>query len=661
MSLPTRDLDDRKFQNIVDEAKKRISASCPEWTDHNVSDPGVTLVELFAWMTEMIIYRLNQVPEKNYIKFLELLGLKLREPEPARTPLTFYLAAPQPHSVVIAARTEAATVRTETRPSIIFSTDEDLTLHPPGPPPGLMALFTREVSSGGADKPKDHVHVLQQLGISPFPAFHNPPRIGNALYFGFTNDVSNHVLGIEVTCPTAAPQGIDPKNPPWQWEAWLGGEGDQRWLPAIVEEDRTGGMSDSGRILLRLPRLTQREFADRRGYWLRCRVVETATGRNYDQSPIISNIVASTWGGTVRATNASVAQAEVLGRSDGSPGQIFRVEHLPLLRRKPGETIELLAPGAEEWEAWAEVPDFGDSRQDDKHFTCDSASGEIRFGPALREPEGRARSYGAIPARGAQIRFSAYRYGGGVEGNVQAGELTVPKTSIPYLDRTYNHADAIGGVDPETIELLQVRAPQLLRARGRAVTPADYEALAREADSRIRRAHCVQSAAAGQVFVLLVPEVNRSEGRIAPEQLKISDDLRDSVRHELDQRRLLTVQIDIREPEYAWVAVEISVASNPNADPLRVQAAVERRLYTFLNPIKGGPDGKGWPFGRDLYPSDVYRCLQGVEGMEFIESVRLYRAQPNGGDKTEITGRLEVIDHALVASAEHQVKVTPLK
>ena len=74
MGLPTLNLDDRTFQDIVSEAKKRISASCPEWTDHNVSDPGVTLVELFAWMTEMIIYRLNKVPQKNYIKLMELLG-----------------------------------------------------------------------------------------------------------------------------------------------------------------------------------------------------------------------------------------------------------------------------------------------------------------------------------------------------------------------------------------------------------------------------------------------------------------------------------------------------------------------------------------------------------------------------------------------------------
>lgn len=657
MALLTRDLDDRKFQNIVDEAKKRITASCPEWTDHNVSDPGVTLVELFAWMTDMIIYRLNQVPEKNYIKFLEFLGLRLREPEPAIAPLTFYLSAPQPLEVTIPTGTEAATLRTETRPSVLFSTEEDLILRPPV----LMAMFSRDVTSGDGEKAKDERHPLQQLGIASFPAFGKKPTLRNALFLGFENDVSNHVLGLQVTCPTATSLGIDPKNPPWKWEGWFGGEGERRWLPVVVEEDETGGLSKPGRILLRLPRLVPREFIERRGYWVRCSVDKATSGRDYDASPVINNLTVSTWGGTVRATHASVVHHEFLGRSDGSPGQVFHAEHLPLLRRKPGETVEVLAPGAESWEPWKEVANFSESDQEDKHFTCDSATGEIRFGPALRLPEGKAQSFGAIPPRLAQVRFSSYRYGGGVEGNVQTGELRILKTSIPYVDRTYNHADATGGFDPETIELLQLRAPKTLGARGRAVTAQDFEDLACDADKRVYRARCVQSPTIGQVYVLLVPKVNLPEGRIAPEQLLVSEDLRESVRRELDQRRLLTVKIEIHDPEYVWVAVAISVVANPNVERLRVQGEIERRLYAYLNPIKGGPDGKGWPFGRDLYPSDVYTCLQGVPGIEFVESLRLYTVQPKTREKTDIPGPVKLLSHALIASAEHEVQVTYMK
>src|SRR6266498_3428248 len=93
MPLPTPKLDDRRFQDIVDEAKSRITRYCPEWTDHNVSDPGIALIELFAWMTDLMLYRVNQVPDKLYIKFLELIGVRLEAPRAARAPVTFYLSA----------------------------------------------------------------------------------------------------------------------------------------------------------------------------------------------------------------------------------------------------------------------------------------------------------------------------------------------------------------------------------------------------------------------------------------------------------------------------------------------------------------------------------------------------------------------------------------
>src|SRR5262245_65743108 len=96
MPLPTVNLDDRHFQDIVDEAKTRIPTYCPEWTDHNVSDPGVALIELFAWMTDLLLYRVNQVPDKMYVKFLEMIGVRLHPPRAATAPATFYLSPPPP-------------------------------------------------------------------------------------------------------------------------------------------------------------------------------------------------------------------------------------------------------------------------------------------------------------------------------------------------------------------------------------------------------------------------------------------------------------------------------------------------------------------------------------------------------------------------------------
>ena len=86
MALPEPILDDLRFQkDIVDEARRRIVRYCPEWTDYNLSDPGITLIELFAWMTEMITYRLNLVPDKNYIRFMDFLGIRLLPSTSERT------------------------------------------------------------------------------------------------------------------------------------------------------------------------------------------------------------------------------------------------------------------------------------------------------------------------------------------------------------------------------------------------------------------------------------------------------------------------------------------------------------------------------------------------------------------------------------------------
>src|SRR5688572_7721248 len=126
MSLPAPNLDDRRFQDIVDEAKRRITRHCPDWTDHNVSDPGVALVELFAWMTEMTLYRLNQVPDRLYAKFLDLVGIELFPPSPATTDLTFWLSAPAEQTVVVPGGTQVATVPGRSGGAIVFMTDDDL-------------------------------------------------------------------------------------------------------------------------------------------------------------------------------------------------------------------------------------------------------------------------------------------------------------------------------------------------------------------------------------------------------------------------------------------------------------------------------------------------------------------------------------------------------
>ena len=128
--LPAPNLDDRHFQDLVDDAKRLVQQRCPTWTDHNVSDPGVTLIEAFAQMVDQLIYRLNRVPDLHYIKFLELIGVELRPPAAARGEVTFWLSAPQPQPVTVRAETQVATARTDVADPIVFSTTRELEIVP---------------------------------------------------------------------------------------------------------------------------------------------------------------------------------------------------------------------------------------------------------------------------------------------------------------------------------------------------------------------------------------------------------------------------------------------------------------------------------------------------------------------------------------------------
>src|SRR5262245_30838467 len=90
MPFVPKNLDDRTFEDLFAEAKRRIPSYLPEWTDHNESDPGIAIVQLFSWLTETMIFRLNQVPDQRmYISFLDLIGHAPAPAVPASAPVQF--------------------------------------------------------------------------------------------------------------------------------------------------------------------------------------------------------------------------------------------------------------------------------------------------------------------------------------------------------------------------------------------------------------------------------------------------------------------------------------------------------------------------------------------------------------------------------------------
>ena len=126
--IPKNNLDDRTFDDIVAEAIRLIPRYCPEWTNHNSSDPGITLVELFAWMTEMVLYRLNQVPEKIYLSLLELMGLSLIPPQSARAVVRFFPVEGYKKSIQVKGGTQIAAVA-GSDDTFMFETEREVSIN----------------------------------------------------------------------------------------------------------------------------------------------------------------------------------------------------------------------------------------------------------------------------------------------------------------------------------------------------------------------------------------------------------------------------------------------------------------------------------------------------------------------------------------------------
>lgn len=664
MSLVAPKLDDRRFQDIVDEAKKRIPHYTKEWTDHNVSDPGVTLVELFAWMTDIILYRLNQVPDRHYIKFMEMLGITLQEPVPAKVPVTFWLSAPQETSVVIPSGTEVASTQTETEPSIVFTTDSDFRILPPE----LKMIMTRVAASGQEKQYRSHNIRRLESGFEGFEVFSEVPQTDDALYFGFENNLSHHILGLDMACDPAGGAGVDPTMPPYVWEA-SSGDREQRWQTCDVDSDTTKALNTSGRILIHLPKMGRYSVNKQSLYWVRVRIKEISSAeeregmRPYQVSPKLQQVTTASWGSTVPATHAMLVSNEFLGRSDSSAGQVFQLQSTPILRREEREHLVVQVEG-ERPQIWKEVPDFAGSDAFDEHYTLDSVTGELRFGPAIRQQDGTIKLFGSIPPRGANLIFKKYRTGGGDIGNIQASIINTLKTSIPYIAQVNNRQAAWGGLDPETVESAKMRAPALLRSRERAVTESDFEFLAQQAlPSAIGRVRCLQPrpaeagrVAPGQVYVLVIPRVKNPSHYLNPRELEpIEADIA-TLSSYLDQRRLLTTRLDIRAPAYRWVAVKAQLRATPGTSQEEVETEVLARLYRFLNPLVGGPQGTGWPFGRDLFVSDVYQSLQNTPNVQFIRGVEMYAAGEGGAAEGKPVESLEVVSHGVIASGIHEVE-----
>ncbi|HEX2572306.1 MAG TPA: putative baseplate assembly protein [Polyangia bacterium] len=814
-------LDDLSFNRIVEELKRRIPVYAPEWTDYNDSDPGISMIQLFAYLTEMVGYRLNRIPEKNHVELLKLLGIRLKPAHAATTRLAFFLSNPAAsHGTTIDARSRATAKKGSPPPA--FETETALDIVPCEPAvlittknPFLWDLARNR--AGGTD-PVDDTNtpaknpssdnawltvawdgqkpMLKDFPVAPIAAF--PPSVSRVehpylwigLNFNPTRDAG--FLGTQVTltvqlddderpdetreelCATPLAAG-EAAPPPVDWLAYYdvdqGGMVNVPWRIFDTTSKESGKpLTRSGTIRFTVPfslgEITT-EFKD-----LRSKITPSPESACAELGTAIKNSIPKAEAGTtptvdlaklqnaltsavtaaqqsaqmakqvphpldpkfrkikgwlrigplsppppsklrmlcfnaVGATNASSVENELLGASDGRPGQTYTLANTNILAGSLELAIQESADPNALLITWTEVDSLDGATPFDRVYALDAEAGIITFGDGKR-----GRIPPLVPG-GGQVVAIRYRWGGGKSGEVAPGTVTVLAIQATGLMGVTNFVAATGGADAERLDDAKVRARKELSTRTRAVTASDFEWLALQTPTvrvarvqvvplrrplsspllHSQRARLLQQQAMMQALAVRQPYAPGSPSSFAlggelrrraslapgvyvqetsaqpecgpplpvgpaglddnleapgavsvvvvpdeegPEPVPTPSFLR-AVCEQLNKVRLVTTEVHVVPPQYCRLCqFTIKVKAQAGYTRSQLQDLVEARLATYLHVLRGGDEGKGYPFGGQVHIADLIALVFRTEGVERVDSLtaRFARTKSNASPRT---------------------------
>ena len=736
MPLLLPNLDDRRWADLVDEGRSLIPVYGPEWTDHNVHDPGITIMELLAWIAEMDIYRLNQISDDEKRKFLALIEVFPKPPRAARTVLSIRLkngSAPRtlPRSLefsVLVPSKEPTRYRTLYQLTIV---------------PGFLEALQFRDSLGFHDLTPDWRRrtITYPFGKAPAPGMEFylgfstalPVGVPTDLFFTFADGYSgrDEQCRLRTEAMEAKRECAPPDNPCCQagedyqdddeneltshygvrtvWEFLATVSGKPEWIALNMEKDevqdgtRTLTLDEVVRVILPAAMTSKRVGAVVNSlYYLRCRF---AAGR-YDAAPALQDLALNgvpveqavpanmsfivnadaeieyspsgppepnDWTALLRIKFDSWKRISALTFGDGADTDPkFRI----LQYKKPSGSTQgelnieavllgfgndfpaqhFTAPGApvkqtgfrlytlegQTWRRWELRRDFDASASTDSDFVIEPTEGIVTLGDGRN---GRVAPGSAAGLSERSMIFATYRTTQAEAGNLAAE--TVYQLADSYHNRALlydqsSHSDgwqqlkeelasitnsiqAAGGAPAETIRQAAGRADRLVDSSERAVTLEDYEQLARRTPgTRIARATARRNLhpafscfdAPGMITVIILPYL--PQGRPVP-----SAGLLRTVAGYLRRRRLVGTRVEVVGPKYLEVTIRARVQAKVGANKVSLQPTIVKALNDFLDPLVGGPDGTGWPFGRDVYRAEIMRVIDEVVGVDHVISMEL--------------------------------------
>jgi hypothetical protein len=665
-------LDDRSYSDLVQDMLASIPAHTPEWTIQQEGDPGRTLIELFAWLADSILYRANLIPERQRLAFLKLLGMPLK---PAAAATTIISIAPNASAAAAVTLASGATIsgppnfETITELDVLPVTGQMYIKAPlsqaqqtssmslltglqslyklPNVPSGYTTtpvFINNAVDSNGVDvfggtidqclwvaliapKPANRAAIRANLGGS------NGQRI---LSLGFLPALSNADPFSDIPTQAAVPVT-------WQISGNTAPGQQALYYPLGIGADSTKGLTTAGVVQLLLPqgadigapandvrsdamagvgpkppRVDDPNFDSVLVTWIRVNVQSALT---------------LGWAGinAVKIDQRTTYQNVIAGVSDGTPNQQFSLAQTQI----DPTTFQLdvdMGPGLG-FQLWTPVDDVAVLQGPVAAYVLDPEAGTVTFGNQMQ---------GLIPSVGRRVRARLMRAGGGSAGNLPAGSLA----SISALDVNGNPASQLtvqqpiptaGGADSETLDQAEQRIPSTLRHQSRAVTAQDYKDLVQQMPgSGVARVEVLplfkpqtrEFNTPGVVSVMAIPP----KGTYQPPCPQADRTLLDSVYAYLSPMCPVAAELYTIGTEYVDFGLSVAVEVTNGYNLLQVSQQVEQTLRTYMWPTApGGQNQQGWALGRTVRSLELLVVAGTVPGVSDVNGLFLFLPQSNGG------------------------------
>jgi hypothetical protein len=638
MSLPVPKLDDITFENLVEQARALIPRYAPQWTDHNLHDPGITFIDLLAWIVDQQLYQLGFVSDRHLQAFAALLGVRKQGAMPAKG-----LLWPAQNQVITAeADLQRATpVACLEQPDIAYLLTHSVHITTAK----LQDLQTQDLlmaASTSLAKLNRQSRASFQLPPGPLTSQVLELNFDQPLVCTFSNEEQFPVaIGVEIGNQQAGntTASSDEVVPPWGPLRIEYRTNESAWEPVTIVNDTSNALANTGVLMLEINAYPQ--------------ATESRLRFRFDTGffPVPINLK------QLQVNVLPIAQLEeiqqqIVWHSNALPDQSFDIElegfYPAFFEDDKGLNIEISEQG--QWQQWRQVEDFSPCGPQDSVYRLDEPNNKIIFGNGIN---------GRIPLKDTQIRHRNYFLSKGVEGNVTAERTwKIPSVSTQINHFGYNPVPTSHGENAWDVNRILSEARKQMMLRDICLSNEDLQRTALELPGfGVDRAQVISRYHPG------LPEYDIGNARTvvivrdtaSRDWANYGSDYLERAKQVLTSCRVLGERLTVVGARELPLDVQADLLVDSVSDSAAIQADAVTRLKARLSISKIHPDVDPWQLGRDVYVQELRTLLANIDG---VIAVPVCEISIGGSDW--VSDKIIVAKDTIAVAAQLQISVNPI-